>query len=165
MISGIGLFIFVIQTRYGRVVDRIRTINSERLEIIKIIMMKKISKIEKSWNDYRLDDFQKQMEILVKRGKLLKNSLQYMFISIFTFIISSLLLFVNSVVHTSLSWIVLLFFSFGMVMLFLACVEVIKEVSSSFHAVMYDIDTHVPREFRLITKLGTFGDLEKEQKK
>ena len=34
MISGIGLFILLIQTRYGRIVDRIRSINYERLELI-----------------------------------------------------------------------------------------------------------------------------------
>lgn len=161
MISGIGLFILIIQTRYGRVVDRIRTINNERLELIKRGLLKKISNKEKIWNDYRIQDLQVQIPVLVKRGKLLKDSLRYMFISIFTFIISSLLLFIEQIFQLSLSTSVLVCFSFGMVLLFLTCINVIKEVTTSYKAVMYDIDTHVPREYRIKTESGTLGDLKK----
>ena len=102
MISGIGLFILVIQTRYGRIVDRIRILNSERLELIKKEILKKVSKIEKIWNDYRLKGIQEQVTVLIIRGKLLKDALKYMFISIFTAIISSLLLLVEQIIRFSL---------------------------------------------------------------
>ena len=164
MISGIGLFILVIQIRYGRVVDRIRTINNERLELIKRSIMERISKAEKTWVDYRLQDLQKQMSILVGRGKLLKDSLRFTFISIFTFIISSLLLFIELITEMPLSSVILIVFTSGMILLFLTCINIIKEVASSFSAVMYDIDTHVPREFRITTDLGTFGNLKKEKR-
>jgi len=160
MISGIGLFILIIQTRYGRVVDRIRAINNERLELIKEAIIKKISKKEKIWNNYRLHDLQQQMSILVKRGKLLKDSLKFMFISILTFIISSLLLFIEQITKVPLSVIVLLLFAFGMIMLFLGGVNTIKEVTSSYNAVLFDIDTHVPKEYRLKTEFGVLGDLQ-----
>ncbi|MEM2964490.1 MAG: DUF2721 domain-containing protein [Candidatus Bathyarchaeia archaeon] len=162
MISGMGLFILILQTRYGRVVDRIRAINNERLELIKRSVTKRLSRIEKIWNDYRLQDLHKQMAILAKRGKLLKDALKYMFISIFTFIISSLLLFIEQVTNIPLSVAVLLSFSYGMLMLFMACVNAIKEVGGSFEAVMFDIDTHVPQEYRMKTEFGTFGDLEEK---
>jgi len=162
MISGMGLFILIIQTRYGRVVDRIRAINNERLDLIKRSVTKRASKIEKIWNDYRLQDLRKQMTILVKRGKLLKDALKYMFISIFTFIISSLLLFIEQVTEIPISVAVLLSFSVGMLMLFMACVNAIKEVAGSFEAVMFDRDTHVPKEYRVKTDFGTFGNLEDE---
>ncbi len=162
MISGIGLFILIIQTRYGRVVDRIRAINNERLELIKESITRRITKSERIWVEYRLQDLQKQVTILVERGKLLKDSLRFTFISIFSFIISSLLLFFEQITQIPLSSVVLICFTFGMILLFLTCINIIKEVTSSYKAVMYDIDTHVPKEYRLKTKLGTFGNLEKK---
>ncbi|MCZ2845287.1 MAG: DUF2721 domain-containing protein [Candidatus Bathyarchaeota archaeon] len=160
MISGIGLFILVIQTRYGRIVDRIRILNSERLELIKKEILKKVSKIEKIWNDYRLKGIQEQVAILIIRGKLLKDALKYMFISIFTAIISSLLLLIEQIIRFSLLLIILALFILGMVMLFLACINVIKEVSKSYQAVIYELDTHVPDQYRIETKFGKLGDLE-----
>ncbi len=165
MISGLGLFIMVIQTRYGRVVDRIRSLNNERLELIRTAMTKKISKVEKTWNEHRLNGIQEQMSVLIIRGRLLKDSLKYMFSSIFTFIISSLLLFVEQITKIFLSLIVLVLFTFGMVMLFFACFNIIREVISSYEAVIFDIDTHVPKEYRIKTELGMLGDLEREEEK
>jgi hypothetical protein len=160
MISGIGLFILVIQTRYGRIVDRIRTLNSERLELIKKEVLKKVPKIEKIWNVYRLKGIQEQVTILIIRGKLLKDALKYMFISIFTAIISSLLLLIEQIISFSLMLIILALFTLGMVMLFLACINVINEVSKSYQAVIYELDTHVPDQYRIETKFGKLGDLE-----
>jgi hypothetical protein len=160
MISGIGLFILVIQTRYGRIVDRIRILNSERLELIREEVVKKISKVEKIWNDYRLKGIQEQMTILVIRGKLLKDALKYMFISIFTSIISSLLLLIEQIIRVSLMLIVLTLFTLGMVMLFVACINVINEVSKSYQAVIFELDTHVPSQYRIDTKFGQLGHLE-----
>lgn len=164
MFSGIGLFILIIQIRYGRVVDIIRTLNNERLELIKKDIMSNISKIEKKWNDYRLQDLQKQVSILVKRGKLLKNALQFMFLAIFTSILSSSLLFITQLIGMSLATVIVLIFAFGMVLVFIGCLFVIKEVTSSYSAVMFDIDTHVPREYRLKTEFGVLGDLEEGRK-
>lgn len=165
MISGIGVFILVVQTRYGRIVDRIRSLNSERLELIKCEIMKKISKIEKIWNDYRLKTIEEQMIVLIERGEFLKNALKFMVISIFTAIISSLLLLIEQIAAMSLSVFVLVLFSLGMLMLFLACINVIREVTSSYKAVIYELDSHVPKEYRFDTKLGKLGHLEKENEK
>jgi len=162
MISGIGLFILLIQTRYGRIVDRIRSINYERLELIKSSIIRKISKAEKTWNNYRLQALQEQMFTLVKRGKLLKYALQFMFISIFTSIFSSLLLFIEQIAKISMSSLILILFSIGMIMLLMACINVIREVAGSYKAVIFDIDTHVPEEYRIKTELGVLGHLEKD---
>ena len=165
MISGLGLFILVMQTRYGRIVDRIRALNNERLELIRGDIVRKLSKVEKTWNFHRLHGIQEQVSVLVIRGKLLKDSLKFMFISIFTFIISSLFLFIEQITKIPVSFVVLILFTLGMVMLLLACINIIREVISSYEAVIFDIDTHVPREYRIDTKLGMLGDLDKEEQK
>ena len=163
MFSGIGLFLLIVQTRYGRIVDRIRIINNERLGLIKDDIFKEVTKIEKKWNTYRLQGLQQQVSILILRGKLLKNALQLMFLAIFTSILSSTLLFIEQIAGISVSTIVVLLFATGMIMLFIACLYILREVTQSYSAVMYDIDTHVPKEYRIKTGFGIMGDLEKEE--
>ncbi len=161
LISGIGLFILVIQTRYGRIVDSLRIMNNERRELVKIMLMKRTSKFEKIWNNNRLQSLQEQMSILVKRGKLLKDSLRFLFIVIFTSITSSLLLFIEQIINTPMSLAVLFLFLFGMIMLLLACINVIKEVSNSYRAVIYDIDMHLPQNNRMQSNIDLFAILDK----
>ncbi|MBS7651418.1 MAG: DUF2721 domain-containing protein [Candidatus Bathyarchaeia archaeon] len=158
MISGIGIFILIIQTRYGRVVDRIRAINNERLKMIRMELTGDLSDVEKKWNYHRLQDLQRQLPILVKRGKMLRDSLRFMFLSIFTFIISSFLIFIEQITKIQTSFAVLTIFTFGMFMVFMACINAIREVSGSFHAVLYDIHTHVPKEYRVKTDLQAWTD-------
>jgi hypothetical protein len=164
MISGIGLFILVIQTRYGRIVDRIRTLNMERRELIKQTLIKRISKFEKIWNDNRLQCLQEQMAILLRRGKLLKDSLRFMFIVIFSSIASSLILFIEQITKAPLSSIVLSLFVFGIIMLFIACINVIKEVSNSYNAVIYDIDTYTPQKYLVKNKLDLLSIVKEKDK-
>lgn len=164
MISGIGLFILVTQTRYGRVVDRIRRINCERRNLVKEILIKRISKSEKIWNENRLRCLKEQISILVGRGQLLKNSLKFMFIVIFTSITSSLLLLIEQLIKTKLSLAIMGLFLFGMVMLFVACINVIKDIGKSYNAVIFDIDPYAPQEHSLRNNLSIMAVVREEKK-
>ena len=164
MISAIGLFILVTQTRYGRIVDRIRKINYERRTMIKKALIERITRPEKIWNEKRLQCLQEQISILVRRGKLLKDSLKFLFIVIFTSITSSLLLFIEQIIRTKLSIAVLTLFVFGMIMLFMACVNVIKEVAKSYNAVIFDIDMYAPQGYRLKNELDIMAIIHNENK-
>lgn len=141
LINGIGLFLLVLQTRYGRIVDRMRTLHHERRNIIKSKILSR-SEIEKTWDQNRLSDIDEQMKILVRRGKLLKDALQYMFIAIFAAIIAPFLLLIEMLTTVMLTLVVLFLLLFVMIMLFIAGVNGIREVTSSYTAVMFDIDTH-----------------------
>ena len=145
MISGIGLFTLIIQTRYGRIVDRIRAINAERLELLKAIAIKEISETEIVWNQNRLDRLEEQMSILVKRGKLLKNALQFMFVSVFTSIISSLLLFIQYILGMLMTLPIIISFTIGMVLIFMGSINTLREVATSYDAVVLDTQTIEPR--------------------
>jgi hypothetical protein len=145
MISGIGLFTLIIQTRYGRIVDSIRTINGERLGLLKEIMMKKISETEIVWNQNRLEDLEQQMSILLKRGKLLKYALQFMFVSVFTSVISSLLLFIQYFVGVLMTLPIIIFFTLSMVLIFMGCINTLREVGTSYDAVILDTKTIEPQ--------------------
>ena len=148
-ISGLGLFILVVQTRYGSIISRIRILNNERLDLIKKALMKQQSEFDATWNNNRLKDIQEQMIILANRGKLLKNSLEFIFIAVFTFIFSSLLLLTEQITKIPVSLLVLIFFTFGLLMLFMTCVNLVREVRGSYNAVMLDIATNVPDEYRI----------------
>jgi hypothetical protein len=100
-----------------------------------------VSETEVNWNKNRLIDIQNQISILVKRGKMLRDSLQFIVVSVLTFIISSLLLFVDQITRISLSIGIMAIFAFGMLMLFLSCVNIIREIRSSYNAVLLDVAT------------------------
>ncbi len=148
-IGGLGLFMLVIQTRYGSVINRIRVLNAERLELIKKALTKKLLESETTWNRNRLQDIQKQISILVKRGKMLRDSLQFIAVSVLTFITSSLLLLIEQITRIPLSLVTLIIFSIGMIMLFMCCINIIREVRSSYNAVLLDIATNVPDEYSI----------------
>jgi Na+/melibiose symporter-like transporter len=131
----------IIQTRYARVVDRIRIINAERLELVKALAMNDISDIETVWNENRMEDLESQISILLRRGKLLKNALQFMFLSVFTSIISSLLLFIQYMVGTSMTLPIIALFSVGMVLIFMGSICTLKEMGKSFAAAVLDTKT------------------------
>jgi hypothetical protein len=131
----------IIQTRYARVVDRIRIINAERLELVKALAMNDISDIETVWNENRMEDLESQISILLRRGKLLKNALQFMFLSVFTSIISSPLLFIQYMVGTSMTLPIIALFSVGMVLIFMGSICTLKEMGKSFAAAVLDTKT------------------------
>ncbi len=147
-ISGLGLFMLVIQTRYASAINRIRALNSERLELVKEALTRSVSENETSWNKNRSEDIRNQISILVKRGKMLRDALEFIVVSVLAFITSSLLLFIDQVTRVSLSLEILVIFAFGMIMLFLSCVNIIREIRSSYNAVLLDIATNDPGEYR-----------------
>ncbi|MDP2907798.1 MAG: DUF2721 domain-containing protein [Nanoarchaeota archaeon] len=148
-ISGLGIFILVVQMRYSGVISRIRVLNGERLDLIKKSALKETRGTEKKLDDYRLKDIGEQLQTLAKRGKLLKNSLELIFIAVFTFITSSLLLLIEQTTKIPVSLLAIISFGLGLIMLFAAGIILIKEVRSSYNAVMLDIATRVPDEYNI----------------
>lgn len=148
-IGGVGLFVLVVQTRYLSLTTRMRALNGERLGLIRNAILKEMTEVERNWDKDRLKAIEEQLCILKKRGKLLKDALQYIFVAVFTFILSSLLIFVEQITKVRVSLLILIIFAFGLAMLFLTFVNMVREVRSSYRAVMLDIATRVPEEYRL----------------
>ena len=146
-ISGLGIFILVVQMKYSAVINRIRFLNSERFDLIKKSATKETSRIVKKMNDNRLKDIHQQLQTLAKRGKLLRNSLVLIFVAIFTFIMSSILLMIEQTTGIPVSSLAIISFGLGLLMLFAAGIILIIEVRKSYSAVMLDIATRVPKEY------------------
>jgi len=138
-ISGLGLFILVVQNRFVAITDIIRALNRERLELTRRRALGELKGAEVGWSEARLDNLRRQISILERRGSLITGALQYIFIAIFLFVIASLAMLVDQAFGTGLSHLVLLLFVLGLGMLFLTCVNLVREVRTSYDAVELDL--------------------------
>jgi hypothetical protein len=92
MISGLGLFSLLAQTRYGRVVDIMRCLNREQLCLLKSLYSESIKERELKINRIRVDNIDVQLKLFIKRSMHLKRALTSLLIGIFLFILSSILI-------------------------------------------------------------------------
>lgn len=135
LISGCGLLCLVIQTRYGRVVDRIRLFNQEHFEL------KRTKSSSKYGADYekRIQEIKTEVSMLVKRGNFLRLSLFGLFSAILGFILTSFLLFSAYLLNTSdLYSVAIVTFSAGLLLLILGIIFATREVAVSYAAVIHE---------------------------
>lgn len=136
MISGCALLCLVIQTRYGRVVDRIRIFNQEHFDL------RKNKASSKFGEDYekRIEEIKIEVAMLMKRGNFLKLSLFALFSSILSFILTSFLIFSAYLLNAlGLYSIAIVIFSLGLLLLIGGVVYAIREVAVSYAAVVHEI--------------------------
>lgn len=138
-ISGLGLFILVVQNRFVAITDIIRTLNRERLELTRRRALGELRGAEVGWTEARLGNLRSQITILERRGALVTRALQYIFIAIFLFVIASLFMLAEEAFEAGLSHLVLLLFVLGLGMLFLTCINLVREVQTSYDAVELDL--------------------------
>ena len=136
MISGCALMCLVIQTRYGRVIDRIRVFNQEHLDL-------RTNKSSSKYGaDYekRIDEIKTQMTMLIKRGNYLKLSLFALFSSILGFILTSFLVFFAYLLNASEIYpFTIATFSAGLVLLIAGLLFAVKEIAISYAAVIHEV--------------------------
>jgi hypothetical protein len=134
MISSSALLCLIIQTRYGRVVDRIRQL---------IYDQRRLQQSEGQKQSYpdanrdlaleRLRNIDAQIGLLLNRGSKLKRALFLTFSAVFTFILSSFLILVASVLGpVMIIPLVALTFFFGMLFLLLGAVTTVIEIANSY---------------------------------
>ena len=136
LISGCGLLCLVIQSRYGRVIDRIRIFNREHFEL------KRSKSSSKYGADYekRIEEIKVQVNMLVKRGNYLKLSLFSLFSGILSFILASFVLFSAYLLDVSEIYpIVIATFSAGLLLIIVGVLYATREVATSYTAVIYEI--------------------------
>jgi len=138
LISSCALLCLVIQTRYGRVVDRIRVFNQEHCDL----------KVNKSSSKYgagsekRIEELKTEVKMLMKRGNYLKLSLFGLFSSILAFILTSFLVFFAYLLNTSeIDSLAIVTFSAGLVLLIAGVLYAVREVAVSYAAVIYEVES------------------------
>ena len=118
ILSGAGLISLSLQNRYGRVIDRIRTFHYEMLR------KDKTSKFA-----------EEQLDILIRRGRLLRNSMTAMLLCILFAVLTTILLLFHSIFSIN-AFIILLFFFISLLSLFLAMIFAVIEIFISYDAVI-----------------------------
>ena len=127
LISGVGLLLLTITNRTGRVVDRIRHLVTEldhpetKRERIKV----------------------NEIEILLKRGRLLRNSIAWILIGMIASCLIIPLLLLMSLSGTDLKLIGYLLFIASILSLFVSLIYFFQDVLLSLHAVRMEASEYV----------------------
>jgi len=120
ILSGAGLISLSLQNRYGRVIDRIRAFHYEMLR-----------------NTETPKFVEEQLDILIRRGKLLRNSMTAMLLCILFAVLTTILTTILLLFDTPLNaFIVLLSFFISLLSLFLAMIFAVIEIFISYDAVI-----------------------------
>jgi len=122
IVSAAALLSLSLQQRYGRVIDRIRIFHERLLK-------------EQEWKDV----IESQMDILIKRGKLLRNSMFFFMLCILFAILSILLLsatIVYGMEETFMGGAVLYLHLSSVFFLFLSTMFAIMEMFISYRAIL-----------------------------
>ena len=127
LISGVGLLLLTITNRIGRVVDRIRHLVTE------------LDHPEAKREEIKTNEIQ----ILLKRGKILKNSIAWLLIGMISSCLIIPLLFIMSVLDTDLKMIGTLLFVISILSLFVSLIYFFKDVLSSLHAISLEASEYI----------------------
>jgi uncharacterized membrane protein len=141
MISSSALICLIIQTRYGRVVDRIRQLIYEQRRLQQSDSHKQsLSGANRGLAQERLNNIDAQIGLLLNRGSKLKQALFFTFSAVFAFIFSSFLILVGSMLGPAMTipFVALIFF-FGMLFLLLGAVTTVNEIANSYDAVTKEV--------------------------
>jgi hypothetical protein len=138
-ISGLGLFILVVQNRWVAITDTIRALNRDRLGLSREHAAGGMSEAEGAWAEARMANLREQISVLERRGALVKDALQYIFLAILLFVIASLVMLISQTFDLNLSHVVLLLFVLGLLMVFLTCTNLVREVRTSYEAVEIEL--------------------------
>lgn len=125
MISACGLLFLGLQNRYGRIIDRLREFLEEKRAI------KKSGEHDGSL----ITIIENEIQDLLKRGLLIKNSVRLLMTAIFIFVLTSLCIASHVVFQREvLSIIIFILFIFGYLSVLLSISFAIRELNLSYTA-------------------------------
>jgi hypothetical protein len=139
MISACGLLLLSINNRYSAVVNRIRGLNEEKRRL-----MIKVGERPLSTDDnVRLESIAHQINLLVERGRLVKNSVLYYSGAIALFTLTSLVLgFSSFLAIGKLNYIILVTFLLGMIALLGGVLYALLEAHKGYEIILYEVKSH-----------------------
>lgn len=136
LITSCALLCLVIQTRYGRIVDRMRVFNQEHFDL------RKSKSSSKYGVDYekRIEEIKIEVVMLMKQGNYLKLSLFALFCGILSFVLTSFLIFSAYLLNAlEIYPIAIVTFCMGLLLLIVGVLYAVREVAISYAAVIHEI--------------------------
>jgi len=145
MISCSGLLLLALTPKLGRVIDRIRLLNQEKMSIAK---KSRLEDIEKE----RLESIEHQIGMLVYRAQLLKRSSGATLLAILFFVITSALIGISFMTKTNVVTLTLVTFLIGMIFVFGGVVFAYLEIRISHDTIKEEIEASKSIVGRLFQK-------------
>lgn len=133
MISCSGLLLLALTPKLGRVIDRIRLLNQEKMNIARKASLAAI-------DEERLESVEHQTNMLVYRAQLLKRSSGATLLAILFFVITSVFIGISFMARMDITTFVLVTFLVGMVFIFAGVGFAYWEIRISHETIKEEID-------------------------
>ena len=134
MISACGLLTLGISNKFSAVLNRIRLLNEEKR---KLLHKEKLTLEE----NQRLASIARQVQRLIRRAQLVRNSVVSYFVAIGVFIATSLLIgaqfFFKDI---QIQWLIISIFLFGMISVFSGVVFAVLDAFKGFEIVRFEVE-------------------------
>ena len=131
MISCCGLLLLSLQNKYGRIIDRIRQFNTEKRTLLAKEVLTNIDKT-------RLESIEKQLEILVRRGRYQKNATLCLYIGVILFVVTSISIAL-SFKMSAITMFAILTFGLGMLLVLVGAIFAALEIRISYRTTLLEI--------------------------
>ena len=139
MISACGLLLLGINNKYSLVVNRIRLLNEEKRRL----MMKIGEHPLQTEENVRLESIAVQINALVFRAKLVRNSVLAYTLSVALFVFTSLLLGISSfMAFEKINYFILVSFLLGMIFVFVGVVYAGFETKKGYDIISFEVKSH-----------------------
>jgi hypothetical protein len=136
MINASGLLILSISNKFSTVLNRIRLLNDERRRILHVASERPLQTQE----NQRLNSLMKQLEGLVFRSRMIRNSIACYIFSVALFVLSSLLIGISTVFPIiQLRVFILLIFLLGMIIVLIGVLYMGFDVFKGYRIVEFEV--------------------------
>ncbi|MGC8581123.1 MAG: DUF2721 domain-containing protein [Thermoplasmata archaeon] len=126
MITGLALIILGLQDRYGRVIDRIRLLHT-------VI-------VKNDMDPVLIKSYKKQVPILFRRGKLLRNAMLCMYSAVFFGIASSIAILSAYIENIDMTTLMAFVVVLGLVSFFVGSIFAIMDIYASYQAIEIEME-------------------------
>jgi len=130
MISASALIILALQGKYSQLIDRLRSLNDER---------RRLKNIENP-SKQRLANVIDQIEAILLRAKMVRNSIVSLYLAISLFVLSSIIIGIRLIfgvkIPISPS---LIAFMVGMVFVFMGVLYALRDIGNAYHIAQLEV--------------------------
>jgi len=139
MISACGLLLLSINNKYSLVVNRIRLLNDEKRKLLITVG----DSMPSTEDNVRLESIANQIQFLVIRSRLVKNSVLSFITGIALFVLTSLFIGILSFIAISqMNYLIIISFLLGMVAVFIGTVFMGLETKKGFEIILFEVKAH-----------------------
>lgn len=126
MISSSALLLLGFQNKFSALFDRFRILNEEKRDLKK-------KPRRDDFEEERLRNIEEQLTRLMRRARHVKNAILCTYLAMISFLATSLFLFWSNYARYNFNYITLAFFGVGLVLVILAAISIIVEVTISYN--------------------------------